>query len=104
MSQFTVFISILDPAMGRAAAEEMLGVLKPDGAIPWFDCQFTNPWNPTVRGIGAAEIGQLFPNCKVDPAARVARAADRTTYHRLVVASRRDCACASASANSLRRF
>jgi len=66
VSQFTVFTSILDPAMERAVATEMLRVLKPEGVILWFDFRCNNPWNKNVRGIGAQRIESLFPGCQVD--------------------------------------
>jgi len=66
VSQFTVFTSILDPALKRAVAGEMLRVLKPGGAILWFDFRINNPANPQVRGIRAREIRSLFPGCEVD--------------------------------------
>jgi len=66
VSQFTVFTSILDPALERTVAQEMLRVLKPDGVVLWFDFRFNNPWNPHVRGIGASRIGALFPDCAIE--------------------------------------
>lgn len=65
VSQFTVFTSILDPSVRRAAAAEMLRVLKSDGAILWYDFRFDNPSNRNVRGIEAQEIRELFPGCRV---------------------------------------
>jgi ubiquinone/menaquinone biosynthesis C-methylase UbiE len=65
VSQFTVFTSILDPALKRAVADEMVRVLKPRGVILWFDFRFHNPRNPQVRGVRAAEIRSLFPDCQV---------------------------------------
>ncbi|MBI3666349.1 MAG: methyltransferase domain-containing protein [Acidobacteria bacterium] len=64
--QSTVFTSILDLEMKRAAATEMLRVLKPGGVILWYDFRYNNPRNPNVRGIEAAEIRSLFPGCRVD--------------------------------------
>ena len=66
VSQFTVFTSILNPEMERAVAKELLRVIKPGGAILWFDFRFNNPWNPHVRGIGASRIRSLFPDCRID--------------------------------------
>ena len=43
----------------------MLRVLKPAGAIIWYDFRVDNPRNPNVRGIGAREIRSLFPGCAV---------------------------------------
>lgn len=64
-SQFTVFTSILSPAVKRQVASEMLRVLKPDGLLLWYDFRYNNPRNSAVRGIEAAEIKDLFPACPV---------------------------------------
>jgi ubiquinone/menaquinone biosynthesis C-methylase UbiE len=63
--QSTMFTSILDPAMKRAAAAEMLRVLRPGGMLLWYDFRFNNPRNPNVRGIGKTEIRALFSGCNV---------------------------------------
>jgi SAM-dependent methyltransferase len=65
VSQFTVFTSILDPALKRAVAAEMLRVLKPGGGILWFDFRVNNPANAHVRGVSAREIRLLFEGCEV---------------------------------------
>jgi ubiquinone/menaquinone biosynthesis C-methylase UbiE len=66
VSQIVVFTSILDTALKRAVAREMLRVLKPAGCILWFDFRVNNPNNPSVRGLRKAEIQSLFPACQVD--------------------------------------
>lgn len=63
--QFMVFSSILRPAVKQRIADEMLRVLKPDGAILWYDLRRSNPSNGNVRAPGAAEIHRLFPECDV---------------------------------------
>lgn len=63
--QFTVFTSILDPDFRRCVADEMVRVLKPDGAVLWYDFCVANPANPDVRSVTAAEIARLFPGCSV---------------------------------------
>jgi hypothetical protein len=50
----------------RVVAAEMLRVLKPDGAILWFDFRVNNPWNPHVRGIRAREIRSIFEGCDME--------------------------------------
>lgn len=65
VSHFTVFSSILNDAMRRQVAAEMMRIVKPDGVILWFDFRVNNPRNPGVRGIGAGEIRSLFPGCSV---------------------------------------
>ncbi len=65
VSQFTLFTSILSASMKSRIAAEMIRVLKPEGAILWYDFRFNNPGNPNVRGIDAAEIRSLFSGCGV---------------------------------------
>jgi SAM-dependent methyltransferase len=64
--QFTVFTSILDPQFRCRVADEMARVLKPDGAILWYDFRVNNPRNPDVRSVKAPEIRRLFPACTVE--------------------------------------
>jgi ubiquinone/menaquinone biosynthesis C-methylase UbiE len=65
VSQFLVFMNMSDPALKRAVAGEMLRVLRPGGAILWFDLRVSNPRNPNARGLRSAEIRALFPGCPV---------------------------------------
>src|SRR5205814_10331318 len=65
VAQFTVFTSILEPALKRQVALEMTRVTKPDGLILWYDFAFDNPKNRDVRGIAKREIRKLFPGCSV---------------------------------------
>jgi SAM-dependent methyltransferase len=64
--QSTVFTSILDAEVRRAVAREMLRVLRPDGAILWYDYHVNNPRNPDVRRVGRGEIEALFPGCRLE--------------------------------------
>jgi SAM-dependent methyltransferase len=63
--QSVVFTSLGSVEFKRAVAMEMLRVLKPGGAVLWYDFLYDNPSNPTVKGVGAAEIRALFPNCEM---------------------------------------
>lgn len=60
--QYTAFSSILSDEVKQRAAREILRVLKPEGAVLWYDF-WLNPKNPQTRGIRPAEIRALFPNC-----------------------------------------
>ncbi len=60
--QNTVFSSILEPEIKSKVAAEMLRVLKPTGAILWYDF-WLNPSNKQTRGIRPSEIRRLFPGC-----------------------------------------
>ncbi|HVY91601.1 MAG TPA: methyltransferase domain-containing protein, partial [Bryobacteraceae bacterium] len=64
--QFTAFSSVLQPAMKLAMAAEMLRVLRPGGAVLWYDLRLNNPRNPAVRAIPLEEIAALFPGCPID--------------------------------------
>jgi ubiquinone/menaquinone biosynthesis C-methylase UbiE len=61
--QFTAFSSVLDAGMKQAMAAEMLRVLRPGGAILWYDLRVNNPRNPAVRALSLEEIAALFPGC-----------------------------------------
>jgi len=64
--QFTAFSSVLDSRMKRAMAAEMLRVLRPGGAVLWYDLRVNNPRNPAVRAIPLEEIAALFPGCTME--------------------------------------
>jgi ubiquinone/menaquinone biosynthesis C-methylase UbiE len=64
--QSTVFTSILDLAVKKKVASEMLRVTKDEGAILWYDYFFNNPWNDDVRGVKKREIRELFPRCSTE--------------------------------------
>ena len=59
---FTVFSSILDDGMAHNIAREVRRVLKPGGAVLWYDLRYNNPWNPHVRGMTKAHIRRFFPD------------------------------------------
>ncbi len=58
---FTVFSSILDDQFGARVASEIARVLRPGGAVLWYDFRVHNPRNPHVRGVRRREIEALFP-------------------------------------------
>lgn len=64
--QQTVFTSILDGDVRRKVAAEMARVLKPGGAVLWYDFVFDNPRNPDVRAVPAREVRALFPGFAAD--------------------------------------
>lgn len=57
----TVFTSVLDAALRRQIADEIVRVLAPGGALLWYDFRVDNPRNPNVRGIGKRQLRELFP-------------------------------------------
>jgi SAM-dependent methyltransferase len=57
----TVFSSILDARVCGLVAKEITRVLKPGGALLWYDAAF-DPRGPGRRRIGRKELLQHFPN------------------------------------------
>jgi SAM-dependent methyltransferase len=58
----TVFSSILDLNVRKLIAEEISRVLMSGGVLLWYDLAIDNPRNKNVKGIGAKELKNLFPN------------------------------------------
>jgi SAM-dependent methyltransferase len=56
----TVFTSILSVAVREMIASEIQRVLKPGGALLFYDFKVNNPNNPNVRKVTAAELKGLF--------------------------------------------
>ncbi len=61
--QFTVFSSILDRSLCYTVASEMLRVLRPGGAILWYDF-WINPINKHTRGVRPKEVRDYFSGCR----------------------------------------
>lgn len=60
----TVFTSILDDEVRRRVAVEIERVLRPAGALLWYDFAIDNPRNPNVRGVPRRELQALFPDLR----------------------------------------
>lgn len=61
-----VFTSILSQEVRRLIADNVTRVLRPGGALLWYDFRVDNPRNRNVKGIRRAEILDLFPGLKGD--------------------------------------
>ena len=72
--QSTVFSSLLDDAFQQRLADAMWRLLKPGGAVLWYDFTVDNPRNRDVRGVPLARVRELF----ADAAA--------ITHHRVTLA------------------
>jgi SAM-dependent methyltransferase len=59
--QSTVFSSLLDDAYQQRLANHMWQLLKPGGAVIWYDFTVNNPSNPDVRGVPLRRVKALFP-------------------------------------------
>jgi SAM-dependent methyltransferase len=62
---FTVLSSVLADGVARRIASEMTRVLRPGGAIAWYDLRRANPRNPNVRGLPEPAVRTLFPELEV---------------------------------------
>jgi len=69
VSHFALFDAILEQHVRQKVAQEMVRVVRGDGAIIWYDFRVNNPRNPDVRRIGRREIQALFPECHIELAA-----------------------------------
>ncbi|HEY7198899.1 MAG TPA: class I SAM-dependent methyltransferase [Candidatus Dormibacteraeota bacterium] len=61
---FTVLSSVLATDAARRIAAEMRRMLRPGGAILWYDLRRDNPRNANVRGLPAPEVRALFPGLR----------------------------------------
>lgn len=57
----TVLSSILDDSLRLAIAHEVARVLKPGGALLWYDLRYPSPANRDVRPVSRRELRRLFP-------------------------------------------
>jgi ubiquinone/menaquinone biosynthesis C-methylase UbiE len=58
--QFTVFTSVLGEELRRCIARDMWRVLRPGGAVLWYDFRFQGH-NSAVRAIHPCEVQRLYP-------------------------------------------
>jgi SAM-dependent methyltransferase len=90
---WTVFSSILSETARQAVAAEIIRVLKPGGALLYYDFAWNNPKNPNVRGVSAGEVRRLFGGlegsiCSVTLAPPLARI---VAPHSWLIATALDC-------------
>jgi ubiquinone/menaquinone biosynthesis C-methylase UbiE len=60
----TVFSSIPSEAMARNVALEITRVLRPGGAVLWYDVRYDSASNPNVKAVPAWRVRSLFPALK----------------------------------------
>jgi hypothetical protein len=46
--------------MARNVARSMIRVLRPGGAVIWYDIRYPNPWNHHLRALTKGRIRRLF--------------------------------------------
>lgn len=59
---FTMFSSILNLDVANQVAQEVRRVLKPGGAVLWYDLRVNNPRNANVCGLTRHQVLALFPH------------------------------------------
>ena len=65
VTTFTTFSSMRVDETRKAAAAEIRRVLRPGGAVLWYDF-WVNPRNPEVQALGMKDIEGLFPGAEID--------------------------------------
>src|SRR5262245_54655605 len=65
VTTFTTFSSMRTDETRQATAAEILRVLRPGGAVLWYDF-WVNPRNPEVKALGMKDIQGLFPGARID--------------------------------------
>lgn len=63
--QFTLISSVLDHSARRRIAAETMRILRPGGALLYYDFIW-NPANRDTRGLRLADLHSLYPGCTVD--------------------------------------
>jgi len=56
----TVFSSIFDESMARNVAREIARVMKPGGALFWYDVRYDSVSNPNVHAVRRSRVRALF--------------------------------------------
>ena len=63
--QFTLLSSVLDEKVRSEIASETMRVLRPGGAILYYDFIW-NPGNRDTRGLRLRDLRHLYPGCEID--------------------------------------
>lgn len=57
----TVFTSILDESFRNQFAKKIWSLVRPSGAVLWYDFIYNNPSNPDVKAVPRRRVLELFP-------------------------------------------
>jgi glycosyltransferase involved in cell wall biosynthesis len=61
VAMFTMMSSVLDPTVRSRIAGEVERVLRPGGAVLWYDMRMPNPRNEHTVALGRRDVGALLP-------------------------------------------
>jgi SAM-dependent methyltransferase len=64
--QSVVFSSLLDTDFQHILADRMWSLVRPGGAIIWYDFIYNNPCNHDVVGVPLSRVKELFPLSNID--------------------------------------
>lgn len=62
----TVFTSILDEGYRSRLARKIWSLVRPGGAVLWYDFAYDNPANPDVKAVSRRRLLELFPEASAD--------------------------------------
>jgi ubiquinone/menaquinone biosynthesis C-methylase UbiE len=62
----TIFSSILDRTMAANVASEIVRVMRPGGALLWYDVRYDSVSNPSVKAVSRSRVRDLFPALRGD--------------------------------------
>lgn len=60
----TVFTSIFDESFRAELAKKIWSLVKPTGAVLWYDFIYNNPSNPYVMAVPRRRVLELFPEAR----------------------------------------
>jgi len=60
----TVFTSVLDESFRAQLAKKIWSLVRPNGAVLWYDFIYNNPSNPDVTAIPRRHVLELFPGAR----------------------------------------
>lgn len=63
---FTIMSSVLDEAASHAIVARVREMVRPTGAVVWYDFYLKNPLNPHTRRMRCKDIAMLFPGFQLD--------------------------------------
>ena len=72
VAQFTLFSSVVDPAVREAIAREMQRVLRPAGHVLWYEAHRARP-TPDFVPVPDSELRALFPGWRITRASTTLR-------------------------------
>jgi hypothetical protein len=64
VAAITLFSSLPTTDLEMSVAREVARVVRPGGAVIWYDLRYQSPWNRAVHALDEERISRLFPGWK----------------------------------------